>query len=85
MSAFFMPPDDLQLDQLTNATLMKLEQFRDRTATGQSHKQHMYKCQHFLIIISEPLSYFPFLGVSVYFCRLIASLKVLVYSPHWFL
>ena len=38
MSAFFMPPDDLQLDELTNATLMKLEQFRDRTATGQSHK-----------------------------------------------
>ncbi|XP_062237859.1 vacuolar protein sorting-associated protein 13A isoform X1 [Platichthys flesus] len=34
MSAFFMPPDDLQLDELTNATLMKLEQFRDRTATG---------------------------------------------------
>lgn len=35
MSAFFMPPEDLQLDELTNATLMKLEQFRDRTATGQ--------------------------------------------------
>uniref|UniRef100_A0A3Q3JC42 Vacuolar protein sorting 13 homolog A n=1 Tax=Monopterus albus TaxID=43700 RepID=A0A3Q3JC42_MONAL len=34
MSAFFMPPDDLPLDELTNATLMKLEQFRDRTATG---------------------------------------------------
>uniref|UniRef100_A0AAY4BPN8 Vacuolar protein sorting 13 homolog A n=1 Tax=Denticeps clupeoides TaxID=299321 RepID=A0AAY4BPN8_9TELE len=34
MSAFFQPPDDLQLDELTNATLMKLEQFRDRTATG---------------------------------------------------
>ncbi|XP_068460599.1 intermembrane lipid transfer protein VPS13A isoform X2 [Clinocottus analis] len=34
LSAFFMPPDDLQLDELTNATLMKLEQFRDRTATG---------------------------------------------------
>ncbi|XP_041793933.1 vacuolar protein sorting-associated protein 13A isoform X1 [Chelmon rostratus] len=34
MSVFFMPPDDLQLDELTNATLMKLEQFRDRTATG---------------------------------------------------
>lgn len=34
MSAFFMPPDDMQLDELTNATLMKLEQFRDRTATG---------------------------------------------------
>uniref|UniRef100_A0A8D3D9W2 Vacuolar protein sorting 13 homolog A n=1 Tax=Scophthalmus maximus TaxID=52904 RepID=A0A8D3D9W2_SCOMX len=34
MSAFFMPPDDLQLDELTNATLMKLEQFRDRTSTG---------------------------------------------------
>jgi len=37
MSVFFMPPDDLQLDELTNATLMKLEQFRDRTATGQLH------------------------------------------------
>lgn len=36
MSAFFLPPDDLQLDELTNATLMKLEQFRDRTSTGQS-------------------------------------------------
>ncbi|KAM7416667.1 hypothetical protein PAMA_018632 [Pampus argenteus] len=34
MSTFFMPPDDLQLDELTNVTLMKLEQFRDRTATG---------------------------------------------------
>ncbi|XP_057213556.1 vacuolar protein sorting-associated protein 13A isoform X2 [Triplophysa rosa] len=34
MSAFFMPPKDLQLDELTNATLMKLEQFRDRTSTG---------------------------------------------------
>ncbi|XP_045891706.1 vacuolar protein sorting-associated protein 13A isoform X2 [Micropterus dolomieu] len=34
VSVFFMPPDDLQLDDLTNATLMKLEQFRDRTATG---------------------------------------------------
>uniref|UniRef100_A0A669B8L6 Vacuolar protein sorting 13 homolog A n=1 Tax=Oreochromis niloticus TaxID=8128 RepID=A0A669B8L6_ORENI len=34
ISAFFRPPDDMQLDELTNATLMKLEQFRDRTATG---------------------------------------------------
>lgn len=34
MTAFFLPPDDLQLDELTNATLMKLEQFRDRTSTG---------------------------------------------------
>uniref|UniRef100_A0A673ISN6 Vacuolar protein sorting 13 homolog A n=1 Tax=Sinocyclocheilus rhinocerous TaxID=307959 RepID=A0A673ISN6_9TELE len=34
MSAFFMPPKDLQLDELTNATLMKLEQFRDKTSTG---------------------------------------------------
>lgn len=37
MSVFFSPPDDLQLDELTNVTLMKLEQFRDRTATGQLH------------------------------------------------
>ncbi|RXN28795.1 vacuolar sorting-associated 13A isoform X3 [Labeo rohita] len=34
LSAFFMPPKDLQLDELTNATLMKLEQFRDKTSTG---------------------------------------------------
>ncbi|XP_053480404.1 vacuolar protein sorting-associated protein 13A isoform X2 [Ictalurus furcatus] len=34
VSGFFMPPDDLQLDELTNATRMKLEQFRDRTSTG---------------------------------------------------
>jgi len=34
MSAFFMPPKDLQLDELTNATLMKLELFRDKTSTG---------------------------------------------------
>ncbi|KAK7933821.1 hypothetical protein WMY93_004717 [Mugilogobius chulae] len=34
IAAFFRPPDDLELDELTNATLMKLEQFRDRTATG---------------------------------------------------
>ncbi|XP_017269300.1 vacuolar protein sorting-associated protein 13A isoform X2 [Kryptolebias marmoratus] len=34
MATFFRLPDDLQLDELTNATLMKLEQFRDRTSTG---------------------------------------------------
>lgn len=34
MLAFFMPPKDLQLDELTNATLMKLELFRDKTSTG---------------------------------------------------
>ncbi|XP_066567209.1 intermembrane lipid transfer protein VPS13A isoform X2 [Amia ocellicauda] len=34
MAEFFMPPQDLQLDELTSATLMKLEQFRDRTSTG---------------------------------------------------
>lgn len=38
MAEFFRPSDDLQLDELTNATLMKLEQFRDRTATGELHK-----------------------------------------------
>ena len=49
MSAFFMPPDDLQLDELTNATLMKLEQFRDRTATGQLHK-HVQRCTSLTMI-----------------------------------
>lgn len=39
MSEFFKAPGDVQLDELTNATLMKLEQFRDRTATGQLHVQ----------------------------------------------
>ncbi|XP_041957413.1 vacuolar protein sorting-associated protein 13A isoform X2 [Alosa sapidissima] len=34
LSTFFLLPDDVQLDELTNATLMKLEQFKDRTATG---------------------------------------------------
>nr|XP_015222054.1 PREDICTED: vacuolar protein sorting-associated protein 13A [Lepisosteus oculatus] len=34
MSDFFRPPEELQLDELTSATLMKLEQFRDRTSTG---------------------------------------------------
>ncbi|MFT7811875.1 vacuolar protein sorting-associated protein 13A isoform X2 [Arapaima gigas] len=34
MSAFFMPPQDLELEELTSATLTKLEQFRDRTSTG---------------------------------------------------
>ncbi|XP_072290202.1 intermembrane lipid transfer protein VPS13A isoform X2 [Eucyclogobius newberryi] len=34
MEAFFRTPNDLELEELTNATLMKLEQFRDRTATG---------------------------------------------------
>ncbi|CAL1615509.1 unnamed protein product [Knipowitschia caucasica] len=34
MAAFFRTPEGLELDELTNATLMKLEQFRDRTATG---------------------------------------------------
>ncbi|RXM33331.1 Vacuolar protein sorting-associated protein 13A [Acipenser ruthenus] len=34
LSEFFMPPQDLQLEELTSATLMKLEEFRDRTSTG---------------------------------------------------
>uniref|UniRef100_A0A8C9TCT1 Vacuolar protein sorting 13 homolog A n=1 Tax=Scleropages formosus TaxID=113540 RepID=A0A8C9TCT1_SCLFO len=34
LSAFFMPPQDLELEELTSATLMKLEQFKDRTSTG---------------------------------------------------
>lgn len=42
MAAFFRLPDDLQLDELTNATLMKLEQFRDRTSTGEMFYEH--KC-----------------------------------------
>lgn len=76
MTAFFLPPDDLQLDELTNATLMKLEQFRDRTSTGQSLSHSvgstslhclMEKCQlplHFLSVISvsEALSYFLLRG-----------------------
>lgn len=40
MAAFFKLPDDLQLDELTNATLMKLEQFRDRTSTGEMFYEH---------------------------------------------
>lgn len=35
VSAFFRLPDDVQLDEFTKATLMKLEQFKDRTATGE--------------------------------------------------
>ncbi|XP_048449432.1 vacuolar protein sorting-associated protein 13A [Rhincodon typus] len=31
---FFRPPTDVQLVELTSATLMKLEEFRDKTATG---------------------------------------------------
>ncbi|XP_049752971.1 intermembrane lipid transfer protein VPS13A isoform X1 [Elephas maximus indicus] len=31
---FFRPPQDVHLTQLTSATLMKLEEFRDKTATG---------------------------------------------------
>ncbi|MGH0133696.1 UNVERIFIED_CONTAM: hypothetical protein FKN15_077954 [Acipenser sinensis] len=34
LSEFFMPPQDMQLEELTSATLMKLEEFRDRTSTG---------------------------------------------------
>jgi hypothetical protein len=48
MSAFFMPPDDLQLDELTNATLMKLEQFRDRTSTGGKHTANSIEKHRFL-------------------------------------
>lgn len=45
MSAFFMPPKDLQLDELTNATLMKLEQFRDKTSTGVCRfTRHTFVC-----------------------------------------
>ncbi|XP_067839210.1 vacuolar protein sorting-associated protein 13A isoform X2 [Heptranchias perlo] len=31
---FFRPPSDVHLEELTSATLMKLEEFRDKTATG---------------------------------------------------
>ncbi|XP_072137655.1 intermembrane lipid transfer protein VPS13A isoform X1 [Mobula birostris] len=31
---FFRPPSDVQLEEITSATLMKLEEFRDKTATG---------------------------------------------------
>ncbi|XP_075067122.1 intermembrane lipid transfer protein VPS13A isoform X2 [Mixophyes fleayi] len=31
---FFRPPQDVHLEQLTSATLTKLEEFRDKTATG---------------------------------------------------
>ncbi|XP_028730709.1 vacuolar protein sorting-associated protein 13A isoform X2 [Peromyscus leucopus] len=31
---FFRPPKDVHLEQLTSATLTKLEEFRDKTATG---------------------------------------------------
>ncbi|XP_041042655.1 vacuolar protein sorting-associated protein 13A isoform X2 [Carcharodon carcharias] len=31
---FFRPPTDVHLEELTSATLMKLEEFRDKTATG---------------------------------------------------
>ncbi|XP_043916804.1 vacuolar protein sorting-associated protein 13A isoform X2 [Protopterus annectens] len=31
---FFRPPEDVHLEQLTSATLMKLEEFRDKTSTG---------------------------------------------------
>ncbi|XP_032873462.1 vacuolar protein sorting-associated protein 13A isoform X1 [Amblyraja radiata] len=31
---FFRPPSDVHLDELTSATLIKLEEFRDKTATG---------------------------------------------------
>ncbi|XP_078809182.1 intermembrane lipid transfer protein VPS13A isoform X3 [Oryzias latipes] len=34
VSEFFRLPDDVQLNEFTKATLMKLEQFKDRTATG---------------------------------------------------
>ncbi|XP_027765687.1 vacuolar protein sorting-associated protein 13A isoform X1 [Empidonax traillii] len=31
---FFRPPKDVRLEQLTSATLMKLEEFREKTSTG---------------------------------------------------
>uniref|UniRef100_H3AXY1 Vacuolar protein sorting 13 homolog A n=1 Tax=Latimeria chalumnae TaxID=7897 RepID=H3AXY1_LATCH len=34
LSDFFRPPEDVHLEQLTSATLMKLEEFRDKTSTG---------------------------------------------------
>ncbi|XP_039606495.1 vacuolar protein sorting-associated protein 13A isoform X2 [Polypterus senegalus] len=34
LSEFFRPPQDVHLDELTSATLMKLEEFRDKTSTG---------------------------------------------------
>ncbi|XP_069482006.1 intermembrane lipid transfer protein VPS13A isoform X2 [Ambystoma mexicanum] len=34
LADFFRPPQDVHLEQLTSATLMKLEEFRDKTSTG---------------------------------------------------
>ncbi|KAM8960573.1 intermembrane lipid transfer protein VPS13A [Pelodytes ibericus] len=34
LADFFRPPQDVHLEQLTSATLTKLEEFRDRTSTG---------------------------------------------------
>ncbi|XP_075454841.1 intermembrane lipid transfer protein VPS13A isoform X2 [Ascaphus truei] len=34
LAAFFRPPEDVHLEQLTSATLTKLEAFRDKTSTG---------------------------------------------------
>lgn len=33
---FFRPPKEVNLAQLTSATLTKLEEFRDKTATGKN-------------------------------------------------
>ncbi|XP_029472303.1 vacuolar protein sorting-associated protein 13A isoform X2 [Rhinatrema bivittatum] len=34
LADFFRPPQDVHLEQLTSATLMKLEEFREKTSTG---------------------------------------------------
>ncbi|XP_053322855.1 intermembrane lipid transfer protein VPS13A isoform X2 [Spea bombifrons] len=34
LAEFFRPPQDVHLEQLTSATLTKLEEFRDKTSTG---------------------------------------------------
>uniref|UniRef100_A0A8C6Y4R2 Vacuolar protein sorting 13 homolog A n=1 Tax=Naja naja TaxID=35670 RepID=A0A8C6Y4R2_NAJNA len=34
LADFFRPPSDVHLEQITSATLTKLEEFRDKTATG---------------------------------------------------
>lgn len=48
---FFRPPEQVNLAQLTSATLTKLEEFRDKTSTGKyqnySVNDDLYPTQYF--------------------------------------
>lgn len=48
---FFRPPKEVHLAQLTSATLTKLEEFREKTATGKLIKFNKLNTVSYFIIL----------------------------------